>query len=84
MFNDREWVNLVTLDIDPNCNPDIICDLNELPYPFKDNTFNEIHGYEVLEHCGTQGDYQYFFAQFTEFWRILKPEGMFLQQYRIG
>ena len=77
MFNDRDWVNLVTLDIDPNCNPDIICDLNQLPYPFKDNTFNEIHGYEVLEHCGTQGDYQYFFAQFTEFWRILKPEGMF-------
>jgi len=77
LFNDREWKNLITLDIDPKCNPDIPHDLNDLPYPFRDNEFNEIHAYEVLEHCGTQGDWKYFFNQFSEFWRILKPDGMF-------
>lgn len=39
--------------------------------------FDEVHAYEVLEHCGAQGDYPLFFAQFREFWRILKPGGYF-------
>lgn len=41
-----------------------------------DNYYDEIHAYEVLEHIGNQGDYRKFFAQFEEFWRILKPEGL--------
>lgn len=45
--------------------------------PFEDNTFDEIHAYEVLEHIGQQGDYRTFFAQFEEFHRILKPGGFF-------
>lgn len=43
---------------------------------FDDNTFNEIHAYEVLEHLGAQGQYHAFFAQFSELWRILKPGGL--------
>lgn len=57
-----------------NSNPH---DLNELPYPWDDESMDEIHAYEVLEHCGRQGDGDYFFAQFNEFWRILKPGGYF-------
>jgi SAM-dependent methyltransferase len=53
------------------------CDLNELPYPWSDEQFDEIHAYEVLEHCGRQGDGDFFFGQFNEFWRILKPGGYF-------
>jgi SAM-dependent methyltransferase len=66
---------LVTLDIDPDLKPDVAWDLDVMPYPFADNEFDEIHAYEVLEHCGTQGDGKFFFAQFAEFWRILKPGG---------
>ncbi len=44
--------------------------------PIPDNSFDEIHAYEVLEHTGAQGDYEFFFAQFEEFWRILKPGGL--------
>jgi len=73
----KEWANLTTLDFDPDCNPDVLWDLDNLPYPFKDNYFDEIHAYEVLEHCGKQGDWVYFFNQFSEFWRILKPGGNF-------
>lgn len=43
----------------------------------EDNYFDEIHAYEVLEHTGQQGDYAFFFKQFTEFHRILKPGGFF-------
>lgn len=71
-----EWVDLVTLDIDPNAKPDVVHDLDVLPYPFEDDQFDEIHAYEVLEHCGRQGDWRFFFGQFSEFWRILKPGGV--------
>lgn len=69
------WTELVTADIDPACSPDIVLDLNQLPYPWADNHFDEVHAYEVLEHCGAQGDWRFFFAQFDELWRILKPGG---------
>ena len=29
-------------------------------------------------YTGAQGDYKFFFAQFSEFWRILKPNGHLL------
>ena len=72
---DSTWKNLTTLDIDPSTKPDIVHDLNVLPYPFADNSFDEIHAYEVLEHCGRQGDWKFFLDQFAEFWRILRPNG---------
>jgi SAM-dependent methyltransferase len=70
------WYSLTTLDINPDHNPDVVWDLCRFPFPFDDNTFDEIHAYEVLEHTGAQGDYKFFFQQFSEFWRILKPEGL--------
>lgn len=74
----KDWNNLVTLDINESHNPDYVWDLNNLPLPFEDNTFNEIHAYEVLEHTGSQGDYKFFFNQFNEFHRILGPDGVFI------
>lgn len=68
-----DWQNLVTLDNNSHHNPDVVWDLESVPTPFPDNAFDEIHAYEVLEHTGTQGDYRFFFAQFEDFWRILKP-----------
>jgi SAM-dependent methyltransferase len=73
----REFEGLVTLDIDPNCGADVIHDLEAVPLPFHDNEFDEIHAYEVLEHVGRQGDWRFFFAQFQDFWRLLRPGGYF-------
>lgn len=64
------------LDIDPDCGADVVHDLNVLPYPFEDGEFDEIHAYNILEHCGSQGDVEFFFAQFNELGRILRPGGM--------
>ncbi len=74
----KEWNHLVRLDINPDHKPDVIWDLENLPLPFADDEFDEIHAYEVLEHTGQQGDYVFFFAQFSEFWRILKPGGFLI------
>ncbi len=70
-----EWENLTTLDWNARHQPDVVHDLEVLPYPFDDNTFDEVHGYEVIEHLGQQGDFRAFFSQFQELWRILKPGG---------
>lgn len=86
----RHWQNLTTLDNNPKHNPDIVCDLEYIPlkgyHPMSESisnivissdAFDEIHAYEVLEHIARQGDYIQFFRQFTEFHRILKPNGLF-------
>ena len=75
-LNHKDFQNVTTLDINPDHKPDVLFDLCNLPLPFDDNTFDEIHAYEVLEHTGSQGDYKFFFAQFSDFWRILKPSGI--------
>lgn len=69
------WEHLVTLDINADHKPDVVCDIEQLPLPFADESFDEIHAYEVLEHVGRQGDYRFFFAQFSDFWRMLRPDG---------
>ena len=74
----KEWVELVTLDHDESFSPHVVHDLNNIPYPFGDSVFDEVHAYEVLEHCGRQGDWRFFFNQFAEFHRILKPGGYFI------
>lgn len=71
----KEWSNLTTLDYNPDHKPDFLWDLNQGTLPFGDNSFDEIHAYEVLEHTGSQGDYKFFFKQFSDFWRVLKPGG---------
>ena len=71
----RDWSKLVTLDITDRHKPDVVWDLNNKPWPFEDNTFHEVHAYEVLEHLGQQGDFRSFFADFSEIWRILTNGG---------
>lgn len=70
------WRNPVTLDVNPDRKPDHVWDLNKRPLPFEDNTFDRIGAFEVLEHLGQQGDYKTWFAEWAEWWRILKPDGV--------
>lgn len=71
-----DWDGLVTLDHEECHKPDVVHDLNYACLPFDNDTADEIHAYEVLEHTGSQGDYKFFFEQFSDFWRVLKNGGM--------
>lgn len=75
----EEMTTWVRLDMNPDCKPDILFDLNDVErgkkLPVADNTFDEIHAYEVLEHFGRQGDFKGFFTGMRELWRVLKPGG---------
>ena len=73
-----EWTNLVTMDHDPNCGADIQHDLDVTPWPIADDTFGEVHAYEVLEHLGAQGDFRAFFRHFGEIYRVLKDGGLLI------
>jgi predicted SAM-dependent methyltransferase len=79
-----EFENVVRLDINPDHKPDVLWDLTVHPLPFDDEEFDEIHAYEVLEHLANQGDYEFFFQEFTEYWRILKPGGYFFASVPAG
>lgn len=59
----------VNIDVNPLVNPDVVHDLNKLPYPFPDNTFDQIEAFHILEHLDKP------FVIMKELHRILKPGG---------
>jgi predicted SAM-dependent methyltransferase len=71
----RDFYRLTRLDDNPAHQPDVLWDLTRHPLPFPDDHFDEIHAYDVLEHLACQGDHRFFFAEFSEYWRILKNGG---------
>jgi SAM-dependent methyltransferase len=74
---ERAFQNLTTVDRNPLAKPDILLDLEFEDLPFDENTFDEVHAYEVLEHIGAQGDAERLLRQFSDYWRVLKPGGLF-------
>jgi predicted SAM-dependent methyltransferase len=66
-FNDYE---IIYLDIRDNVGADIVHDLNKLPLPFPDNSFDEIWLFNIIEHLND------IFQFFEEVHRILKPGGV--------
>lgn len=78
LTGEEAWGDLTTLDSNPACKPDVLWDLNNIPLPFTFDTFDRISAFEVLEHCGKQGDWKFFFDQFADLYRIIKPGGFLL------
>ena len=46
----RRVEGATNLDISPATRPDVVHDLNRVPWPFPDTSFEEVLGYDVLEH----------------------------------
>lgn len=59
----------VNVDWSPLNNPDVVQDLNAMPYAFENDSFDVIEAFHVLEHLDKP------FAVMSELHRILKPGG---------
>jgi len=59
----------LNVDMVPEVEPDLILDLDSLPYPFPDNHFELIEAFHVLEHLQDP------FQAIAEMYRIAKPGG---------
>ena len=87
----RTWQNMTSVDCNDACDPDVRANLDTVEwvatwqrepnrgamYSWSDNTYDEVHAYEVLEHLGQQGNHYSFFAFMENVWNVLKPEGVF-------
>jgi SAM-dependent methyltransferase len=71
----QAWRGLVTCDSNPDVDPDVLLNVESQPWPWNDDTFDEVHAYEVLEHLGRQGAVSSFFFTFADIYRVLKPGG---------
>jgi len=60
----------INLDIRPEVNPDIICNIEE-GLPFKDNCLDAVMAFDVLEHIHLGKTVE----AIEEIYRVLKPEG---------
>ena len=59
----------INLDVSELSKPDIIHDLDDIPYPFEENSFCSIEADHVLEHLKDP------FRVMKELYRLLKPGG---------
>ena len=62
------WVNV---DSEAACRPDRVVDLEALPWPFPDDSVDEVHMSHVLEHLGART--AVFLGIFRELYRICRP-----------
>ncbi len=61
------WVNV---DIAPQDGVDIVCDLDQFPWPFDDQVAERIEAFDVYEHVNEALGFM------RECWRVLRPGGV--------
>jgi SAM-dependent methyltransferase len=59
----------IGVDRDPASQADLLCDLNRVPYPFRADSFDDIHLHHVIEHL------EDVVAVVAEIWRIARHGG---------
>jgi SAM-dependent methyltransferase len=64
-----KWFRLTTLDISPAAKPDIVIDLEKEGIPFKDNVFDFVLAFNIVEHLSRREEV------LREVYRVLKPGG---------
>lgn len=63
----------VNVDSFPECDPDVLWDLERTPWPFEDNSVDEIVARHILEHLGHAP--RDFFAIIKEIYRVVRHNG---------
>jgi SAM-dependent methyltransferase len=59
----------IGIDRNPASRADVLCDLDHLPYPFRDNSFDRLLAIHVIEHVADV------IRTMEEFHRLVRPEG---------
>jgi SAM-dependent methyltransferase len=65
----RKMKGAVNVDAFPNCEPDVLWNLNKTPWPWADESVDMIHAHQVMEHLDD------WWAALKECSRILKVGG---------
>ena len=63
----------LNVDIDPHCMPDVLVDLECIPWPFIDDCVDEVSLIHVLEHLGETKDK--YFSIIQELFRVSRDKG---------
>lgn len=69
----RRLDGYVSVDSFPGCEPDVLWDLERTPWPFANNSVDEIFAFHVLEHIGQTP--ATFFAVIREIYRVVRHGG---------
>jgi SAM-dependent methyltransferase len=65
----RKYPGSLGIDNNPASKADVLCDLDHLPYPFRDSSFDEIRVIHVIEHVSNV------IGAMEEFHRLARPGG---------
>ncbi len=65
----KKYPGSVGIDNNPASKADVLCDLDRLPYPFRDSSFDEIRVIHVIEHVSNV------IGAMEEFHRLARPGG---------
>ena len=64
-----KWIGAVNVDAFESCKPDVVWDLNKVPYPWDDESFDFVYASHIFEHL------QNWWEAFLECVRVLKVGG---------
>jgi hypothetical protein len=64
----------INVDQFPECNPDVLWNLEETPWPFEEGSVEELVAHHVLEHLGQETKMS--FAIFKELCRLMRHDGV--------
>ena len=70
----RKLDGYVNVDKQATCQPDMVLDLEKLPWPSESESVEEVVASHVLEHLGQQPEV--FLAIMRQLYRVMKPEAM--------
>ena len=65
----NKFPGAIGIDRNASTRADVLCDLDHLPYPFRDASFDKVHASHVIEHVSDV------IKTMEEFHRLLRPGG---------
>ena len=65
----NKYPGAIGIDRNPATRADVLCDLDHIPYPFADNSFDQLRAIHVIEHVADV------IRSMEEFHRLVRPGG---------